>query len=279
LTGPDRRFFISGQQLSRVDPTASAPVRQGGLVAQSEFAIEMLEITKIFPGVIANDKVRLQVRDNEIHAILGENGAGKSTLMSILFGLYDPDGGHILIRGNEVKIRDPNAATALGIGMVHQHFKLVHNYTVTENIVLGMEPRNGTGNIDLSSAEKRVEELSERYGLAVDPKARIETITVGMQQRVEILKILYRNADILIFDEPTAVLTPQEIDELIAILRRLKSEGKTIILITHKLREIKEVAERCTVLRRGKSIGTVDVAATSEDDMARMEISSCGSLT
>ncbi|HET7839755.1 MAG TPA: ABC transporter ATP-binding protein [Rectinemataceae bacterium] len=236
------------------------------------YAIEMLEVTKVFPGVVANDKVTIRVLDNEIHAILGENGAGKSTLMSILFGLYDPDSGRILIRGKEVRIRDPNAATALGIGMVHQHFKLVHNYTVTENIVLGMEPRNKAGNLDLSGAERRVAELSERYGLAVDPKAKVETITVGMQQRVEILKILYRNADILIFDEPTAVLTPQEIDELIAIFRRLKAEGKTIILITHKLREIKEAAERCTVLRRGRYIGTVSVDATSEEEMARMMV-------
>jgi general nucleoside transport system ATP-binding protein len=238
----------------------------------SEYAIEMLEITKVFPGVVANDKVTLRVRDREIHAILGENGAGKSTLMSVLFGLYDADGGRILIRGQEVRVRDPNHATALGIGMVHQHFKLVHNYTVTENIVLGLEPRNRAGNLDLSGAEQRVAELSQRYGLAVDPKARIETITVGMQQRVEILKILYRDADILIFDEPTAVLTPQEIDELMAILRRLEAEGKTIVLITHKLREIKEVAERCTVLRRGKFVGTVDVATTSEEEMARMMV-------
>ncbi len=237
-----------------------------------QYAIEMLEVTKVFPGVVANDKVTIRVRDSEIHAILGENGAGKSTLMSILFGLYNPDGGKILIRGREVRIKDPNAATALGIGMVHQHFKLVHNYTVTENIVLGMEPRNRLGNLDLAGAEQRVSELSERYGLSVDPKARVESITVGMQQRVEILKILYRNADILIFDEPTAVLTPQEIDELIAIFRRLKAEGKTIILITHKLREIKEAAERCTVLRRGRYIGTVDVASSSEEEMARMMV-------
>jgi general nucleoside transport system ATP-binding protein len=237
-----------------------------------DHAIEMLEITKVFPGVVANDRVTLRVRDREIHAILGENGAGKSTLMSVLFGLYDPDGGRILIRGREVRIRHPNDATALGIGMVHQHFKLVHNYTVTENIVLGMEPRNRLGDLDLSGAEERVAELSQRYGLAVDPRARIETITVGMQQRVEILKILYRDADILIFDEPTAVLTPQEIDELMAILKRLEAEGKTIVLITHKLREIKQVAQRCTVLRRGRSIGTVEVASTSEEELARMMV-------
>lgn len=235
-------------------------------------AIEMIGITKIFPGVIANDRVDFSVEEGEVHALLGENGAGKSTLMSILFGLYEADAGKILVRGVEAHIHSPNDAGALGIGMVHQHFKLVHNFTVTENIVLGLEPRTKTGEVDLASAEKRVAELSERYGLAVDPRERIENISVGMQQRVEILKILYRNADILIFDEPTAVLTPQEIDELLEILKRLKAEGKTIVLITHKLREIKEAAARCTVLRRGKCIGTVDVASTSEDDLAEMMV-------
>jgi len=236
------------------------------------FAIELLGITKVFPGVVANDDVTLRVRENEIHALLGENGAGKSTLMSILFGLYDADSGRILIRGKEARIRDPNDANALGIGMVHQHFKLVHNYTVAENVVLGMEPRTRSGNVDRAAAERRVQELSALYGLRVDPRARVESITVGMQQRVEILKTLYRNADILIFDEPTAVLTPQEVDELMAILHRLKAEGKTIILITHKLREIKEAADRCTVLRRGRFIGTVDVATTSEETMAEMMV-------
>jgi len=251
--------------------TAAPQKREGTPVAES-YAIEMLGITKVFPGVVANDQVTLRVRENEIHAILGENGAGKSTLMSILFGLYDPDGGTIKVKGQEVRIKDPNEATALGIGMVHQHFKLVRNYTVTENIILGMEPRRRGGSVDLAGAEKRVAELSERYGLAVDPRAKIESITVGMQQRVEILKILYRDADILIFDEPTAVLTPQEIDELMDILQRLKAEGKTIILITHKLKEIKEAAERCTVLRRGRYIGTVQVADTSEEEMAEMMV-------
>jgi simple sugar transport system ATP-binding protein len=231
-------------------------------------AIEMLEITKVFPGVVANDRVNLKVEEGEIHALLGENGAGKSTLMSILFGLYEPDGGTIKIRGREVNIRSPNDATALRIGMVHQHFKLIHNFTVTENIVLGLEPYNVFGNLDLRGAEKRVVELSETYGLAVDPRARIENITVGMQQRVEILKILYRDADILIFDEPTAVLTPQEIDELLAIFRRLKAENKTILFITHKLKEIKAAADRCTVLRRGRYIDTVKVADTSESELA-----------
>ncbi|MCL2319236.1 MAG: ABC transporter ATP-binding protein [Treponema sp.] len=233
-----------------------------------ELAIEMLDITKIFPGIVANDRVSFRVEEGEIHALLGENGAGKSTLMSILFGLYEPDGGIIKIRGKEVHIHSPNDATALKIGMVHQHFKLVHNFTVTENIVLGLEPHKPWGNLDLKTAEKRVAQLSETYGLSVDPRARIEDITVGMQQRVEILKILYRDADILIFDEPTAVLTPQEIDELLTIFRRLKDEGKTIVFITHKLKEIKAAASRCTVLRRGKYIGTVNVADADENDLA-----------
>lgn len=185
----------------------------------TENAIEMIGITKTFPGVVANDDVTITVKENEVLALLGENGAGKSTLMSILFGAYDPDKGVIKLRGQELKIKDPNAATKLGIGMVHQHFKLVHNYTVAENIVLGMEPTNKFGMLDLKKAEKRVAELSEKYGLQVNPKSLIEDITVGMQQRVEILKVLYRNADIIIFDEPTAVLTPQEIDELIEIIR------------------------------------------------------------
>ena len=235
-------------------------------------AIEMIGITKIFPGIIANDNINLTVRENEVLALLGENGAGKSTLMSILFGSYDPDQGIIKIRGKEVKIKDPNAATALGIGMVHQHFKLIHNYTVAENIVLGIEPSNKFGLIDLAAAEKRVAELSEQYGLMVNPKAKIEDITVGMQQRVEILKTLYRNADIIIFDEPTAVLTPQEIDELMTIIRRLKAEGKTIIIITHKLKEIKAVGDRCTVLRRGKVIGTVKVSDVTERELAEMMV-------
>jgi simple sugar transport system ATP-binding protein len=235
-------------------------------------AIEMLDITKIFPGVVANSQVTFTVEQAEIHALLGENGAGKSTLMSILFGLYEPDGGTIRIRGRETRIRNPNDATALKIGMVHQHFKLVHNFTVTENIVLGLEPRDPLGNLDLLSAERRVRELSEAYGLAVDPHSRIEDITVGMQQRVEILKILYRDAEILIFDEPTAVLTPQEIDELLAIFRRLKAEGKTIVFITHKLKEIKAAADRCTVLRRGKFIATVDVAGVDERELAEMMV-------
>lgn len=235
-------------------------------------AIEMRGITKRFPGIVANDKVSIAIKNNEVHALLGENGAGKSTLMSILFGSYDADEGSIFLRGKQVHIKDPNTATKLGIGMVHQHFKLVHNYTVTENIVLGMESKNKWGFLDLKSAEKKVEELSKKYGLAVNVKERIEDLSVASQQRVEILKTLYRNADIIIFDEPTAVLTPQEIDELIKIIKRLKNEGKTIILITHKLKEIKALADRCTVLRRGKVIGTVDVANVTEERMAQMMV-------
>ena len=231
-------------------------------------AIEMQDITKVFPGIVANDKIRFEVEEGEIHALLGENGAGKSTLMSILFGLYESDGGFIKIRGREVKIRNPNDATALKIGMVHQHFKLVHSFTVTENIVLGLESTDKWGNLDLSAAEKRVGELSGIYGLEVDPKARIENITVGMQQRVEILKILYRDADILIFDEPSAVLTPQETDELLSIFRRLKAEGKTIVFITHKLKEIKAVSDRCTILRRGKFIDMVSTVRATEEELA-----------
>lgn len=238
----------------------------------SNYTIEMLGITKQFPGVLANDKVNLQVKQNEVHALLGENGAGKSTLMSILFGSYDADAGEIKIRGKNVKIKSPNDATVLGIGMVHQHFKLVTNYTVTENIVLGIESKTKLGLLDLKKAEKRVKELSDQYGLKVNPKDKIEDISVGMQQRVEILKMLYRNADILILDEPSAVLTPQEIDDLMSIVRRLKNEGKTIILITHKLKEIKAVADRCSVLRRGKYIDTIEVKNVSEEKMAEMMV-------
>jgi len=235
------------------------------------YVIEMLDITKSFPGVRANDGVTVQVEQGTIHALLGENGAGKSTLMSILFGLYQPDSGIIKVRGKAVRIANPNTANALGIGMVHQHFKLVHNFTVTENIILGLEPRAGLV-IDRKGAARRVRELSDLYGLKVDPEARIEDISVGMQQRVEILKMLYRDAEILIFDEPTAVLTPQEIHELMGIMRRLVMEGKTILLITHKLKEIKAAADACTVLRRGRLIGTVPVAETSEQRMAEMMV-------
>lgn len=236
-----------------------------------DYIIEMLNITKKFPGIIANDDVTLQVKKGEIHAILGENGAGKSTLMSILFGMYQPDEGVIKINGQEVRINDPNDANRLGIGMVHQHFKLVQNFTVLENIILGVEPtKNGFLNRDM--ARRRVLELSEKYGLKVDPDALIEDITVGMQQRVEILKMLYRQNEILIFDEPTAVLTPQEIDELMKIMRGLVNEGKSILFITHKLNEIKVVADRCTVLRKGKCIGTVDVSDVTKEELSEMMV-------
>lgn len=236
------------------------------------YAVEMIDISKAFPGVLANDRVTLRVGEGDVHAILGENGAGKSTLMSILFGLYAPDAGIIRIHGKDARIRDPNDAAALGIGMVFQHFKLVRDYTVAENIALGMEPRNRLGELDMASAERRVAELSARYGLAVDPRSRVEELGVGAQQRVEILKALYRDARILILDEPSAVLTPAEVDELLGIIAKLKGEGKTIILITHKLREIKAAAEFCTVLRRGKTVGTVRVDSASEKDLAQMMV-------
>lgn len=236
-----------------------------------EYAIEMLNITKEFPGIKANDNVTLQLRQGEIHALLGENGAGKSTLMSVLFGLYHAEKGIIKVHGKEVNIKSPNDANDLGIGMVHQHFKLVHNFTVAENIVLGMEDSK-FGFIKMAEAVKKITELSKKYKLKIDPIAKIEDITVGMQQRVEILKMLYRNAEILIFDEPTAVLTPQEIEELMKIMRRLIDEGKSIILITHKLNEIKAVADRCTVLRKGKYVGTIDVATTTKEKMAELMV-------
>ncbi|MBA2132984.1 ABC transporter ATP-binding protein [Capillibacterium thermochitinicola] len=236
-----------------------------------EYIVEMLRIRKEFPGVVANDDITLQLKPGEIHALLGENGAGKSTLMSILFGLYPPDRGTIKVRDQEVKISDPNVANALGIGMVHQHFKLVHNFTVTENIMLGMEMTKGLV-IDHKAAAERIRQLSQRYGLNVDPEAKIEDISVGMQQRVEILKMLYRDAEVLIFDEPTSVLTPQEIQDLMVIMRNLVKEGKSIILITHKLKEIKAIADRCTVIRRGRVVGTVEVATTSEEELARMMV-------
>ncbi|MBM7834461.1 ABC transporter ATP-binding protein [Clostridium sardiniense] len=236
-----------------------------------EYAVEMLNIRKEFPGIVANDNVTLQLRKGEVHALLGENGAGKSTLMGMLFGMYQPDRGTIKINGKEVKITNPNKANDLGIGMVHQHFKLVENFTVTENIILGCEPKKGLV-VDIKTAAKKIEELSKSYGLNVDPYAKIEDISVGMQQRVEILKMLYKKADILILDEPTAVLTPQEIEELIKIIKGLTKEGKSIILITHKLKEIKEVSDRCTVIRKGKYIGTVKTKDTTEAQMAKMMV-------
>lgn len=236
-----------------------------------EYVVEMLNIRKEFPGIVANDNITLRLKKGDIHALLGENGAGKSTLMSVLFGMYQPESGLIKVNGKEVKITNPNVANDLGIGMVHQHFKLVHNFTVTQNIILGCEPKKGL-TVDIASAAKKIDELSKRYGLNVDPYAKIEDISVGMQQRVEILKMLYRDAEVLIFDEPTAVLTPQEIEELMKIMKGLTAEGKSIILITHKLREIKAVANDCTVIRRGKYIGTVDVKNTSQAEMAEMMV-------
>jgi len=243
-----------------------------------EYVIEMLNITKEFPGIIANDNITLQLKKGEIHALLGENGAGKSTLMSVLFGLYQPEKGEIKVNERLVKINSPLDANELGIGMVHQHFKLVHNFTVLQNIVLGMETVN-KGLLQMKEARKKVMDLSQKYGLLVDPDALISDITVGMQQRVEILKMLYRDNEILIFDEPTAVLTPQEIDELMNIMRDLTAEGKSIIFITHKLDEIKEVAERCSVLRRGKYIGTVDVKDTNKEQLSEMMVGRKVNLT
>lgn len=267
---------------------------------ENNYAIEMLHITKEFPGIKANDDVTIQLKKGEIHALLGENGAGKSTLMSILFGLYQPDSGIIKKDGKEVKITDPNVATSLHIGMVHQHFKLVEVYSVLDNIILGDEPikeynfsaKNKVLNgflkgfsktmtflnkhifkvIDRKKAYDQVVKLSNQYGLFIEPNAKVQDITVGMQQRVEILKMLYRENDVLIFDEPTAVLTPQEISELMEIMKKLASEGKSILFITHKLNEIKEVADRCTVLRKGRCIGTVDVANVTKEELSEMMV-------
>ncbi|GEQ32122.1 ABC transporter ATP-binding protein [Marinilactibacillus psychrotolerans] len=233
--------------------------------------IEMSGITKEFGTFRANDNINLDLKRGEIHALLGENGAGKSTLMNILSGLLEPTSGEIKVKGNLVKITSPDVANELGIGMVHQHFMLVDKFTVTENIMLGRE-KSKFGYIDKKSAEKEIRELSDQYGLKVDPSAKVENITVGMQQRVEILKTLYRGADILIFDEPTGVLTPQEIEELMGIMRKLTAEGKSIILITHKLDEIKQVSNRCTVIRRGKSVDTVDVSTTTQQELADMMV-------
>jgi ABC-type uncharacterized transport system ATPase subunit len=235
------------------------------------YIIEMLHITKEFPGIIANDNITLQLKKGEIHALLGENGAGKSTLMSVLFGLYQAEKGEIIKNGETVKINNPNDANSLGIGMVHQHFKLVEIFTVLENIILGVEP-NKMGFLQRKEAREKLLSLSRQYGLQVDPDALIEKISVGMQQRVEILKMLYRDNDILIFDEPTAVLTPQEIDELMEIMRGFAKEGKSILFITHKLNEIMSVADRCTVLRKGKCIGTVEIKDTTKEELSRMMV-------
>ena len=238
---------------------------------QAENIIEMLHITKEFPGIIANDDITLQLRRGEIHALLGENGAGKSTLMSVLFGLYQPEKGEIRKNGQVVKINDPNDATALGIGMVHQHFKLIDVFTVLDNIILGAETTR-LGFLQRKEARKKVQALSDRYGLKVDLDAKVEDITVGMQQRVEILKMLYRDNEILIFDEPTAVLTPQEIEELMEIMREFAREGKSILFISHKLNEIMEVSDRVTVLRKGKYVGTVNTRDTDKQALSNMMV-------
>ncbi|MDW0109171.1 ABC transporter ATP-binding protein [Sporosarcina aquimarina] len=236
-----------------------------------DYVIEMLNIQKKFGTFYANNNITLQLKKGEIHALLGENGAGKSTLMNVLFGLYQPDGGEIKVNGKSVNITDPNVANNLGIGMVHQHFMLVENLTVTENIILGSEPTK-MGMINIKDSAKEVAEISKLYGLNVDPYAKIEDISVGMQQRVEILKTLYRGAEILIFDEPTASLTPQEIDELIRIMHRLIEEGKSIILITHKLQEIMSVSDRVTVIRKGEGIGTVTTAESNPEELATLMV-------
>ena len=238
---------------------------------QTENIIEMLHITKEFPGIIANDDITLQLRRGEIHALLGENGAGKSTLMSVLFGLYQPEKGEIRKNGEVVKINNPNDATALGIGMVHQHFKLIDVFTVLDNIILGAETTR-LGFLQKKEARAKVQALSEKYGLKVDLDAKVEDITVGMQQRVEILKMLYRDNEILIFDEPTAVLTPQEIDELMNTMREFAKEGKSILFISHKLNEIMAVADRVTVLRKGKYIGTVNTSETDKQSLSNMMV-------
>ncbi|HGI6160338.1 TPA: ABC transporter ATP-binding protein [Streptococcus pneumoniae] len=236
-----------------------------------ENVIEMRDITKVFGGFVANDKINLHLRKGEIHALLGENGAGKSTLMNMLAGLLEPTSGEIAVNGQVVNLDSPSKAASLGIGMVHQHFMLVEAFTVAENIILGSElTKNGV--LDIAGASKEIKALSERYGLAVDPSAKVADISVGAQQRVEILKTLYRGADILIFDEPTAVLTPSEIDELMAIMKNLVKEGKSIILITHKLDEIRAVSDRVTVIRRGKSIETVEIAGAINADLAEMMV-------
>ena len=238
---------------------------------ENDYVIEMLHITKVFPGIKANDDITLQLRRGEIHALLGENGAGKSTLMSVLFGLYQPEEGEIRKDGKPVRINNPNDATALHIGMVHQHFKLIEVFTVLDNIILGAEDTK-LGFVQRKEARKKIEELSKRYGLAVDLDAKVEDITVGMQQRVEILKMLYRDNEVLIFDEPTAVLTPQEITELMQIMKGLAKEGKSILFISHKLNEIMEVSDRVSVLRKGRYIGTVNTRETTPPELSRMMV-------
>lgn len=242
----------------------------------SEYIVEMRHITKKFPGIVANDDVSISVKKGEIYALLGENGAGKSTLMSMLFGMYEPDEGEIYVRGEKVKITSPSHAAKLNIGMVHQHFKLVSNYTITENIILGQEPKKKIlgflPSVDIKNTDKKIADISKKYGLEVDPSKRIEEVNVSIQQRVEILKMLYRESEILIFDEPTAVLTPQEIEFLLKIILELRKGGKTIILITHKLEEIKLVADRCAVLCQGRLVDVLDVKETSTKKMASLMV-------
>ena len=235
-------------------------------------SIQMKNITKKFGDFVANDNINLTVHKGEVHALLGENGAGKSTLMNILYGLYTPTSGEIYINEELVNIENPSVAISKGIGMVHQHFMLIGTFTVAQNIILGSETTKFMGALDMNKAIKDVEEISKRYGLAIDPMAKVDDISVGMQQRVEILKALYRGADMLILDEPTAVLTPQEIEDLIKIIRNLTKEGKSVIIITHKLKEIKAIADHCTVIRRGKYIDTVKVDEVTEDDLATMMV-------
>ena len=244
----------------------------------NNFAVQMKNITKKFGDFTANDNIDLDIKKGEIHALLGENGAGKSTLMNILYGLYTQTEGEIYINGKLEQIKDPNEAIKLGLGMVHQHFMLIEPFTVVENIILGMEPTKGL-TLNIKKATEDIMKISNKYGLSIDPKAKVEDITVGMQQRIEIIKALYRGADILIFDEPTAVLTPQEIDEFVDIIKSLSDQGKTIILITHKLKEIKAMADRCTIIRRGKKIDTVDVNSVSESELADMMVGRSVNLT
>ena len=239
---------------------------------ESQTVLEMRHITKRFPGIVANDDVTIDLREGEVHALLGENGAGKSTLMNVLYGLYRPDEGEILIKGSAVELGSPRASIDRGVGMVHQHFMLIPVMTVAENIVLAVEPRYRKVLLDEHAAEESVRQISERYGLVVDPHALIEDITVGQQQRVEILKALYRGADILVLDEPTAVLTPQEAKELFAIIRSLTAQGKSVIFITHKLNEVLEIADRITVLRRGTKVETLQAAGATEVSLARLMV-------
>ena len=237
-----------------------------------ESALELRNITKRFPGVLANDNISLTLEEGEIHALLGENGAGKTTLMNILYGLYQPEEGEVIVRGEKVEVHDPGDAIAVGIGMVHQHFMLIPVFTVTENVMLGEEALHPGNFLDRTTASQRIADISEQYNLEVDPDAYIQDIAVGVQQRVEIIKLLYRNADILIFDEPTAVLTPQEADELFKIMRSLTDQGKSIIFITHKLREVLDVADRISVLRRGKMVGTTTPKEASRSKLAEMMV-------